>query len=45
MQDKIDAELIDDAIRFACSAVHYAIEFEPELGSGVGPVETRVIRP
>lgn len=32
-----------EATQFAIAAVHHAIEFAPELGSGCGPVEPRVL--
>ena len=44
MSQSLDSALIDEAIRFACAAVHHAIEFEPGLGNGVGPVETRILQ-
>jgi hydroxymethylpyrimidine/phosphomethylpyrimidine kinase len=37
-------ELLDHVLRFATAVVHHAIEFAPELGHGLGPVETRIIR-
>ncbi|GAB5403178.1 MAG: bifunctional hydroxymethylpyrimidine kinase/phosphomethylpyrimidine kinase [Aureliella sp.] len=43
MDDELDSELFDQVLRFATAAVHHAIEFAPELGHGIGPVETRII--
>jgi hydroxymethylpyrimidine/phosphomethylpyrimidine kinase len=44
MRDQIDAALMDNIIRFATAAVHHAIRYAPKLGSGLGPVESRVVR-
>ena len=43
LQEEVEVEIVNEAIRRAINAVHHAIEFNPELGQGTGPVETRVI--
>ncbi|MFK7735910.1 MAG: bifunctional hydroxymethylpyrimidine kinase/phosphomethylpyrimidine kinase [Pirellulaceae bacterium] len=43
LSDVVEPAIVLEAVRFALSAVHNAIEFAPELGKGVGPVETRVV--
>lgn len=44
MEEQLTADVVDAAVRFATAAVHHAIEFAPELGEGLGPIETRLIR-
>lgn len=44
LEGELTAELFDQIVRFATAAVHHGIEYAPELGSGIGPVETRIIR-
>ncbi|HBE69413.1 MAG TPA: hypothetical protein DDW52_14805, partial [Planctomycetaceae bacterium] len=43
MKEELDRELLDEAIRFAVSYTHNAVLYSPGLGSGVAPVETRII--
>ncbi len=43
IRDEVSADLFDRAFRFAMTEVHHAIRFAPQLGQGVGPVETRVV--
>jgi hydroxymethylpyrimidine/phosphomethylpyrimidine kinase len=43
LSDVVEPDVVHAAIRFSLSAVHNAIEFGPQLGHGVGPVETRVV--
>ena len=42
-KQRLDLELVDRAVRCATASVHHAIEFAPDLGAGLGPVETRVV--
>ncbi|MEM7474377.1 MAG: bifunctional hydroxymethylpyrimidine kinase/phosphomethylpyrimidine kinase [Planctomycetota bacterium] len=44
VEDEVTLPLMEEAMRFAATSVHHAIEFAPELGQGIGPVEIRVIR-
>ena len=44
MEENLTADSVDAAVRFATAAVHHSIEFAPDLGGGLGPIETRLIR-
>lgn len=43
LEESVEFQIVLDAINRAIAAVHTAIELNPELGQGTGPVETRVI--
>lgn len=43
LEESVDVKIVMDSIHRSISAVHNAIELNPELGQGTGPVETRVI--
>ncbi len=39
----LDSEILHAAVNFAVPVVHHGLEYAPNLGHGIGPVETRVI--
>ncbi len=45
LEGEFTAKLFDHIVRFATAAVHHGIEHAPELGCGIGPIETRIMRP
>ncbi|MFN3189740.1 MAG: bifunctional hydroxymethylpyrimidine kinase/phosphomethylpyrimidine kinase [Aureliella sp.] len=43
IRGSISSEVVREAVHYALTATHQAIELGPELGQGIGPVESRIL--